>query len=157
MAICPSVGKHESRKNRAGPDYQKKGRVGTSNKQGRNLNFWCNHHLCKFFQRFFFKILTIFPCQRQNFLQFFGSKDRISMYFQRSRQVFNYFSAPQANIFVIFRFKPFGSHCLVNFQPFGPHLGQFNISKQIFRYVSPAEEGRSGPRAGGHVPHVPLL
>ena len=31
----------------------------------------------------------------------------------------------------------------VNFQLFGPHLGQFNFSKQLFRYASPAEKGRS--------------
>jgi hypothetical protein len=49
----------------------------------------------------------------------------------------------EGKFFAIFRFRPFGPHCSGKFQSFGPHLSLFYLLKQIFRYASPTEEGRS--------------
>ena len=53
-----------------------------------------NHHLCRIF------------CATSKILQFFGTRDRISMRYPRRKQIFNNFSAPLANFLQFLGFRP---------------------------------------------------
>jgi hypothetical protein len=50
------------------------------------------------------KILTICQCHRQKVLQYFSVRDEISIGYQHRKQIFNDFTAPQANFFAILGF-----------------------------------------------------
>ena len=114
---------------------------GTSQIQGRNVNFfWCDHRLGTPLH----KILTIFQCHRQNFAIFRLQRQNLQRILGAAGNFFEWFFNVAGKFFAVFRFRPFGPHYSVNFQYFGPHFGLFSFSKQLFRYASPAGEGRFG-------------